>query len=24
VGLSWGSLCFESENLVIPELQIYD
>ena len=24
VGLSWGSLCFETENLVIPELQIYD
>ena len=24
VGLSWASLCFETENLVIPELQIYD
>ena len=24
VGLSWGSLCFETENLVIPELQMYE
>ena len=24
VGLSWASLCFETENIVIPELQLYD
>lgn len=24
VGLSWASLCFETENLIIPELQLYD
>ncbi len=24
IGLSWGSLCFETENLVIPELQMYE